>query len=184
MQLNQALRSVVGKSVEGTFGLQLLLQDHATESTLAEIQRAANTLYQQHEQQHHVRLGTPVFEVIESRRRLALQIRVANTGDTVGAVPLHREGDQIIISKPPVRKRAKPLTHHQANYSLGSLRDALVAFKAALAPLALERLTSYLEYFEERRNEAFCFDLDVTNEGLTIVAYHAFQRFSTITLFY
>lgn len=42
----------------------------------------------------------------------------------------------------------------------------------------------YLQYFDDHRQEAFCFDLDVDAECLTIVAYRAFQRFSTITLFY
>lgn len=40
MLLNQNLRSLVGQPVQGTLGLQLLLQDHATEETLAAIQRA------------------------------------------------------------------------------------------------------------------------------------------------
>lgn len=63
MQLNQTLRSLVGRSVEGTFGFQLMLLDHATEETLAAIQRTVGALCQQHEQRHHVRAAAPVFEV-------------------------------------------------------------------------------------------------------------------------
>lgn len=48
MQLNQTLRSLVGQSVQGTFGVQLLLRDHATEETLAAIQRTVDALYQRH----------------------------------------------------------------------------------------------------------------------------------------
>lgn len=67
---------------------------------------------------------------------------------------------------------------------MGSLREALVEFKAKLHPLARTQLAEYLQYFEDHRQEAFCFDLDVGSEGLTIVSYQAFQRFSMITLFY
>lgn len=187
MSISSQLSKLIGTKMTGTFQLQMMLMDHATEEQVHAIQVKANHQYSEYLQRHRLPTVTPVFQIVRNGQGLDLQIH-AGSSDPIATIKLSEENEMIKLMEPkPHKRRMKQQTKHphlNSSLSLDELRAALSPYRDRLSEPTKVQLDQMYEQFAGYKDEVYCFDFDTSDEGVTIVAYRAFKRHAAITLFY
>ncbi|BDD79627.1 hypothetical protein [Burkholderia phage FLC9] len=191
-----ATKAISAKLFVGTFELRSHLVDHATEEMandiIAEVNKVMNAYQERNPQE---RIVTPRFAfggVEGSSHKIELYVMAPGTPNTqMGTVHLKWakvdgcKFERLVIRKTTQARQAK-IEHLNASFTLPELKTALSIRQISLNDERNELLAHHLDYFEtmHRKHPAtFTFDLELNDEGITVVAFRDFQRHSAITAF-
>jgi hypothetical protein len=191
-----ATKAISSKLFVGTFDLRCHLLDHTTEEIADSIISEANKVHNAYlDRNPELRVGAPLFafgRVEGDSHKIDLYVMAKGTPNTqMGTVHLKwkkLEGtnhEQLVIRKQS-QARQSVIEHLNASFTLKDLKTALSIRKISLNDERNDLLAHHLEYFEmmDRKHPAtFTFDLELNDEGITVVAFRDFKRHSAITAF-
>lgn len=186
MNTNNVVDKLHGLTVSGLFDLQMHLLDHTTEAHVGTIHVKANLLVDEFRFREKAKVFTPVFKFTkESGREVNLEISNPQ-GKNIGVIPLRVTdvGNQQVLT---LRNKRQPKPVVDFHLNLGLFKgDLLLAMSEHVSKLTEDNqivLKAFLERFETNARE-YRFDLDRTEESLTIVVFRCDKRHSALTLFY
>lgn len=189
-----ATKAISAKLFNGTFELRNHLVDHTTEDIADSIVHAVNdTIDAYRTRNPQQKIFTPLFAfggVEGDAAKLVLYVMIARQGQphtNVGEVPLKwkKVGNSEILV---IRKQARQqqIERLNAHFTYPELKQALSIRNVSLSDPRNDLLVHNLEFFEMMHQKfpaAITFDMELNDEGVTIIAYKDFQRHSVITAF-
>lgn len=195
----QTADRLIGTTVSGMFDLRLFLQDHTTEEHADVIFKHTARAYDRFLARHKVGPFTPTIRVVRDAEQLRLEIVAPYFTRPVAKVRLktqHVGNDTILtIADPKATRPHKPVhktKHINAGYCLSEIRRRLRT-DPDIAP-EIKRLSSdakaQLESFLETcgvRNAGsgdYMLDMDITDEGVTLIAFVNHKRAAAISVFF
>lgn len=196
----QTANRLIGTTVSGMFDLRLFLQDHTTQEHADVIFKHTERAYDQYRSRTKIGPFTPTIRVVRDAEQLRLEIVAPSSTRPVAKVRLktQRQGNDTILTiadqKTPVRK-TKPAAsgkHINAGYCLNEVRRQLrtnpdiVPEVKRLSSDARAQLESFLDTCQLRNAGSgdYMFDLDLTDESVTLVAFVNHKRTATVTVFF
>lgn len=191
-----ATKAISAKLFVGTFELRSHLVDHTTEEIANDIVSEVNKVIDAYQGRNPMQqIGAPRFAfggVEGSSHKIELYVMTqGNPNIQMGTV--HLKWDKVegckferLVIRKQTQARQRKVEHLNASFTLPELKTALSIRQVSLHDERNELLAHHLEYFEtmHRKHPAtFTFDLELNDEGITVVAFRDFQRHSAITAF-
>lgn len=194
------MQSLVGTTVSGMFNLRLLLQDATTEEHADIIFKRTAAAYDKYLTRTKIGPFTPTIRVVQDAgQHMRLEIVAPYNSRPVAKVRLSTQhvGAETILTiaeHQPVKK-AKPIgqaKHSNAGYCLNEIRRQLrqdpdIAPQVkGLSSDAKAQLESFLDTCQMRSQAVgmYTLDMDLNDEGLTLVAYVDHKRMCAVSVFF
>jgi hypothetical protein len=188
-----ATKAISAKLFVGTFDLRIHLLDHTTEEIANMIIAEVNKVHDGYRARNpREQVGTPRFAfggVEGDNTKIDLYVMApGNPNIQMGVIGLKwkkvgERGEQLVIRK---QARQQLMEHMNAGFTISDLKTALSIRNISLKDGRNEILAHSLDLFEtlnQKHPATFTFDLELTDEGVTVVAYRDFKRHSVITAF-
>lgn len=189
-----ATKAISAKLFNGTFELRNHLVDHTTEDIADSIVGEVNNTidaYRARNPQQKVFAPLLAFGGVEGdSAKLVLYVMIGLQGKphtNVGEVALKwkKVGNSEIIV---IRKQARQqqIEHLNAGFTLPELKQALSIRNVSLTDPRNDLLVHNLDFFEQLHQKfpaSITFDLELNDEGITLIAYKDFKRHSVVTAF-
>ena len=190
-----ATKAISSKLFTGTFELRNHLVDHTTEEHANDIIASVNhTIEGYRARNPRQQAFTPHFAfggVEGDSSKLVLYVMIGQQGQphtNVGEVALKwkkiSERAEILV----MRKQAKQsqIDKMNAHFTFPDLKTALSIRNVSLKDPRNDLLAHSLEFFELMHRKypaAITFDLELSDEGVTLVTFKDFQRYSAVQVF-
>jgi hypothetical protein len=186
-----ATKAISAKLFVGTLELHSHLVDHTSEEIAADIISEVNKVMESYQARNpREPYGAPRFafgRVESSSEKIDLYVMAPGTPNTqMGTVHLKWKKTSEVTEQLVIRKRVQQAAAMNAHFTLADLKTALSIRHVSLNNPKNDLLAHSLEYFEMLHRKyptAITFDLELNDEGLTLIAYKDFQRHSVITAF-
>lgn len=184
-----ATKAISAKLFTGTFDLRSHLVDHTSEEHANDIIAAVNEVIDGYRARNpRQQVFTPVFAfggVEGDSTKIELFVMKPGQPNTeVGAVSLKWKkvgnSEQLVIRKQPRQQRIDVMN---AGFTINDLKSALSIRQISLTDERNDLLAHSLSYFETMNRKypaSFTFDLELSEEGVTVVAFRDFKRHSAI----
>lgn len=186
-----ATKAISAKLFTGTFDLRNHLVDNTTEEIANNIIAEVNTAIESYRVRNAFRSFTPLFAfggVEGDPAKIDLYVMVPGTPNIQAAtinLKWKKIGNSEILV---IRKttRTARVEHMNASFTFSELKTALSIRNVSVHDSRNELLSHHLGYYETMHRKhptEFSFDLELNDEGVTVVAYRDFKRHSAITAF-
>lgn len=191
---------LIGTTVSGMFNLRLLLQDATTEEHADVIFKHTERAYDRYRERSKSPMFTPTIRVVrDAEQDVRLEIVAPYRARPVARVRLktQQQGKDTIltIASTPAVKKAKPThraKHINAGYCLNEVRRQLrtnpdiTPEVKRLSGDARAQLESFLDTCQLRNAGSgdYMFDMDITDEGVTLVAFVNHKRTAAVSVFF
>lgn len=184
---------------QGTFQLRQALLDHMSEEQADTAVKAVDREFAAYvEQRNGGKSFTPLFRFLPHSQSKIIVEALHSHGDAasfIGRVELYRsEGDQLLAQLPePTKakrsKKRKPRPDHvQRNLAFFELKEKLREVDLTKIPApARQMFKDSIEGYEDltrRYVGMYTFDLEVTDEGVTLVVYFRTKHYASSTVFF
>jgi hypothetical protein len=195
----QTANRLIGTTVSGMFDLRLMLQDNTTEEHADIIFKHTERAYDQYRSRTKIGPFTPTIRVVRDAEQLRLEIVAPYSTRPVAKVRLktQRVGNDTILTiadakAARVHKPAPKAKHINAGYCLNEVRRQLrtnpdIAPEVKrLSSAARAQLETFLDTCQLRNAGSgdYMFDLDLTDESVTLVAFVNHKRTAAVTVFF
>lgn len=192
-------QKLVGTTVCGLFNLRLLLRENTTEEHADIIFKRTERAYDAYRRRSKVGPFTPTIRVVRDAAQLRLEVIAPYHTTPVGRVRLKTErvGDDTIltIANERIARKAAPAVqgkHLNGGFCLNELRrqlrqDPEISPQVKrLSADARAQLETFMDHCQLRNaiSPDYTFDLDLTDEGVTLVAYVQRKRLAAISVFF
>jgi hypothetical protein len=177
-----------------------MLKDLTSEEHVDTIFKRTESLYDKYCARRGAKPFTPTFRVVEdAAQHLQLEIVTPVTRKTVGSVPLKAlnvgDGTILTIADQAAARKTKRVgqaKHSNAGYCLNEIRRQLRQDPdispqvKRLGTDARAQLESFLDTCQMRAQAKgmYTLDMDVTDEGVTLVAYVDHKRMGALSVFF
>jgi hypothetical protein len=191
-----ATKAISAKLFTGTFELRSHLVDHTTEEIANEIISEVNRIVDAYQGRNPMTVvGAPLFAfggVEGNSHKIDLYVMMKGTPNTqMGTVHLKwKKFEGTTYEQLIVRKRTQTLRsqheHLNAHFTIDELKTALSIRKISLLDERNDMLAHHLDFYESMNRKqpaTYTFDLELNDEGITVVAFRDFKRHSTLTAF-
>jgi len=194
-------QGLVGTTIRGLFDLRLLLQDHTTQEHADVIFKRTEAAYDKYRERSKSGPFTPTIRVVrDAGQDIRLEIVAPYKTRAVAKVRLHPEQNGastiLTIADQKAARAAKPKApqgkHINAGYCLNEIRRQLrqepgiVEEVRRLSSDAKAQLESFLDTCQMRSRGVglYTIDLDITDEGISLIAFVDHKRAAVVSVFF